>query len=438
MRAIPLISKSLLLALFLWGVTLGMAWANGPRIDLVTIKGVIDPLTAQYLCRAIDKAEQTGAECLIIQLDTPGGLDTSMRAMMQKMLNSTVPVIVYVYPSGARAASAGMFITLAADVAAMAPGTNIGAAHPVSVGEQVDKTMTEKVTSDAAATARAIAVRRGRNAAWAEKAVRESASITDKEALENGVIDLIAVNLADLSAKLDERTVVTAGGERTLRTREAAIVPTPMSLPETLLHTIVDPNIAYLLLTIGIWAIIAEFYHPGAIIPGITGVICLILAFVAFESLPLNWGGLALVIVSMILFIVDLKSPSHGVLTGGGIIAFILGSLMLFSPLTPMAPTMPEIRVSWWLITAMTAAVSAFFIFALGAGLRAQRVRPTSGVESLVGMTGIAISDLDPTGIVQVQSEEWSATTSGEMIKAGERVQVVAVDGLRLRVCRSA
>ena len=409
---------------------------GGEHVDVITVKGVIDPLVAQYVGRGIELAQQDGAQCLVIQLDTPGGAEGPMRDIVQDILNSPVPIVVYVSPAGARAGSAGVFITLAADIAAMAPGTNIGAAHPVGITGVITGTMGEKMTSDAAAYAKAIAERRGRNAAWAEKAVRESVSITAKEAVESQVVDLMADNLTELLEKIDGWKVSTAAGERILATKGAEPHQVPMSLPQKILHAIVDPNIAYLLFTIGIWALIAEFYHPGAILPGVTGAICLILAFVAFGSLPVNWGGVALIVLAVILFILDIKVAGYA-LSIGGAIAFILGSLMIFSPFAPPSPAMPPLTVSRPLIAVMTASITAFFLFALSAGIRAQRAKVISGIGTMVGATGVATSDLDPWGTVQVRSELWSAVAEGgETIRKGERVRVVGVEGLKLRVIK--
>jgi len=409
---------------------------SAAHVNVATINGVIDPITAQYVDKEIQHAEQDRAQCLIIQLDTPGGSDSAMRDIVQHMLSSPVPIVVYVSPAGARAGSAGVFITLAADIAAMAPGTNIGAAHPVEITGEITGTMNTKVTNDAAAYARALAERRGRNADWAEKAVRESVSITANEAVEIGVVDLVADDLTDLLEKIDNKTVSTALGERQLATSGADIHETPMSLPQQVLHAIVDPNIAYLLFIIGLVGLVAEFYHPGAIFPGVTGSICLILAFVAFGSLPVNWGGVALIALAVVLFILDIKVAGYA-LSVGGAIAFILGSLMIFSPLVPVSPAVPSLVVSRPLIVVMTTAITAFFVFALSAGIRAQRARVVSGIHALVGATGVATSDLDPQGTVQVKSELWSAVAEGgETIEKGEQVRVVAVTGVRLRVTK--
>jgi len=433
-RRLAFIGLSLLTAFFL-SSPLASA-QHGEHVDVITVKGVIDPFLAQYVSRGINIAQGDGAQCLIIQLDTPGGSDTPMRDIVQKMLNSSVPIVIYVSPGGARAGSAGVFITLAANIAAMAPGTNIGAAHPVAMpGTELTEVTEEKVTSDAAAYVRAIAEKRGRNAEWAEKAVRESASIIATEAVESQVVDLIADDLTALLDKIDGREVITAAGPVTLRTRGASVRTISMNFAENFLHVIVDPNIAYLLLSIGTLALVAEFYHPGAILPAVTGAICLILAFVAFGSLPVNWGGVALIVLAVILFIVDIKVAGF-MLSVGGAIAFVLGSLMLFSPFAPPSPTMPRFTVSWPLIILMTATTTSFFLFALSAGLMAQRRKAASGIESMVGATGMAASDLDPWGTVQVRSELWSAVAEEGSIRKGEQVRVVGTEGVRLKVIK--
>ncbi|MFQ6058297.1 MAG: nodulation protein NfeD [Anaerolineae bacterium] len=405
-------------------------------MDVVVVKGVIDPFTAGYIKRGISTAREDGAQCLVLQLDTPGGLDSAMRAIVQEMMGSPVPIVVYVSPAGARAGSAGAFVTLAAHIAAMAPGTNIGAATPVDLlGGEVPEALRTKVTNDAAAYIKAIAQTRGRNAAWAEEAVRQGSSITAQEAREAGVVDLMAKDLPELLEAIDGWEVSTAWGERVLHTRGASLNRIEMSLPESLLHIIVDPTIAYLLLTLGIWALIAEFYHPGAILPGVTGVICLILAFVAFGSLPINWAGVALIVLAVILFILDIKVAGFA-LSVGGAVAFVLGSLMLFRPFVPTPPAMPPLSVNPWLIALMTGVFAAFFLFVVSAGLRAQRARVTSGVQALVGARGRATSDLAPLGTVLVRSEDWTAEVVGEPVKAGEEVEVIGVDGVKLRVTK--
>jgi membrane-bound serine protease (ClpP class) len=407
------------MAVLLYGNRSALA-QNAAHVNVAILNGVIDPITAQYVDREVQHAGQDGAQCLVIQLDTPGGSDGAMRDIVQSILNSPVPVVVYVSPAGARAGSAGVFITLAADIAAMAPGTNIGAAHPVDITGEITGTMNAKVTNDAAAYARALAERRGRNADWAEQAVRQSVSITANEAVKIGVVDLIADNLLDLLAKIDGETVSTTAGERTLATKDAAIVQVSMSLPQEFL--------------LGIIGLVAEFFHPGAIFPGVTGAICMILAFVAFGSLPVNWGGVALIVLAVVLFILDIKVAGY-ILSVGGAIAFILGSLMLFSPLIPVSPSAPTFVISRPLIIITTLAITAFFVFALSAGIRAQRVKVVSGIQALVGATGVATSDLDPQGTVQVKSELWSAVADeGKTIRKGEQVTVVATEGVKLKV----
>ncbi len=409
------------------------------HVDIVSIRGVIDTANSQYLSSSIDRAAADGAEAVIVLLDTPGGLDTSMRAMVQKILASPVPVVVYVSPSGARAGSAGLFLTLAADVAAMAPNTSIGAAHTVGADSQMDDVSSAKVMNDAAALARTLAARRGRNEAWADQAVRESASITDREAVDSKVVDLVAADLPDLLAQLDGRTIATSSGPRVLDTRGAAVWSLDMTLSEQALHTLIDPNIAYLLLTIGVWALIAEFFHPGALIPGLTGVVCLVLAFLAFESLPTNWAGLGLVALAMGLFVADVKASTHGALTAGGAVCFVLGSLMLYSPLSPASPSIPEVRVSPVVIAGVTLGLLAFFLFALQAGLRAQRRPPLHSSSRLLGESGYARTALRPEGpggTVHVRGETWTAVSDDGAISPGEPVEVTDVEGLRLHVQR--
>lgn len=412
------------------------------HVQVLTVKGVINPLTAGYLNRALKQAEAEGATAVILQLDTPGGLEGAMREITQAMLNSPLPVVVYVAPAGARATSAGLFITLAAHVAAMAPSTNIGAAHPVAlgrgVGGEVESAIIEKMVSDAAATARALAERRGRDPEWAEKAVRESLSLTCREALARGVVDLIAPDLQTLLAEIDGWTVETTQGAVTLRTQGAAVVMVPMNLIERLLHVITDPNLAYLLLVLGMWALIIEFQEPGALVPGISGVIMLILAFAALGSLPLNWAGLAFLILAAILLVAELYEPDFGVLGVGSLVAFVLGSLLLFRPFVPPSPVMPAVQVNPWLVATTAGVMAALAILALRAGLRAQRMPVLSGPGRLVGQTGWATTDLTPEGTVQVAGELWTATAEEPSIAAGEAVEVIAVERVRLRVRRKS
>ncbi|MCS7219694.1 MAG: nodulation protein NfeD [Anaerolineae bacterium] len=404
---------------------------------VLEVRGVIDPVVAQYVERGIHTAGQSNASLIVIQLDTPGGLDTAMRKIVQAILNSDVPVAVFVAPSGARAASAGLFITMAAHIAAMAPGTNIGAAHPVDISQgEIPSTLQDKVTNDAVAYIQAIAQQRGRNAKWAEEAVRKSVSLAAQQALEKGVVDLLARDLNDLLNQLDGRKVKVNGEEMTLQIEASPVERYPMTWLEVILHGIVDPNIAYILLSLGTIALIAEFYNPGSLLPGVTGIISLILAFVALGSLPVNWGGIALIVLAFIFFIADVK-VSGVALSVAGVISFVLGSLLLFSPFTASPPVMPKLSVSPWLLAGMTVLIVAFFGLAVTAGLRAQKSAVLMGPHALIGKTGIAVSDLAPLGIVQVQSETWTAVAVDGLIRSGEAVEVVSSDGLRLQVQRS-
>lgn len=395
---------------------------------------MINPLTARYLERGLRDAARARAVAVVVRLDTPGGLEPTMREMVEAILASPVPVVVYVAPPGARAASAGMFLTLAAHVAAMAPGTNIGAAHPVGLGERTDPTLTEKLASDAAALARSIAALRGRNAAWAERAVLESVSITAGEALEQNVIDLVARDLRELLLELEGRPVATTRGTVVLRTAGARVVEHPIGFAGRVLQVITDPNIAYILFTLGLIGLIAELYNPGMLFPGITGAISLILAFVAFGSLPVNWAGVLLLLLALGLFIAELATEGIGFLAVGGLIAFVLGSLLLYTPLTPTSPVMPQVRVSPWLVAFMAVSIAAFFVLVLRALLRIRRRRVETGAETLIGRTGLAVSELSPRGSVQVDTEEWSAIAVDGRIRAGTEVEVVGVEGVTLRV----
>ncbi|GIV55363.1 MAG: serine protease [Candidatus Kapaibacterium sp.] len=405
-------------------------------VMVATIDGVINPFTASYLERALSAAKERAAACVIVELNTPGGLDRAMREMVQAMLSSPVPVVVYVAPSGARAASAGVFITLAAHVAAMAPGTNIGAAHPVALGEgQMDSVMNEKVTNDAMATIRAIAALRQRNVRWAEDAVRRSVSLTEREALDSGVIEIIARDRSDLLAQLDGRTVSTTNGERTLALRGARIEEFPMSALERFFDTITDPNIALLLLSLGFLGIVIEFYTPGSFGPGIAGAILLIIGFMATGSLPVNWAGILLLVLAAILLVVELYTPGVGAFAIGAALAFIVGALILFSPPSVPSPSLPVVSVSGWLVTAIAAMILFIGVVVARAVLRSQRSAPRSGLGRIIGARGIAKTTLSPMGTVLVNSEEWSAQNVGaEPISEGQRIEVIGIQGMILRV----
>ncbi|HEY8477731.1 MAG TPA: nodulation protein NfeD [Chloroflexota bacterium] len=427
-----LLVAALLLALGLLGSKAAQAAVG--EVRLLTVDGVIGPLTAQYVTREIQEASQARAAAVVVRLDTPGGLDQSMRAITQAMLNAPVPVVVYVAPPGARAASAGMFVTIAAHVAAMAPGTNIGAAHPVGIGGETGEVMESKAVNDAAALARAIAVARDRNASWAERAVRESVSITAEEALEQNVVDLIAEDLPTLLERIDGRTVPTTAGPVVLRTAGAPVVERPLSLLERIVQTITDPNIAYLLFTVGMIGIVAELYNPGSLVPGIAGAIALILAFVAFGNLPINWAGVLLLLLAVGLFVGELYTAGVGVLGVGGVVAFVLGSLLLFTPFTPPSPATPRLRVDPWLVALLSGVVAGLVLFVLRAVRQTRQVPVSIGPEALVGRVGLATTDLAPVGVVRVDSETWSAEALDPPVAAGESVEVVAVQGVTLYV----
>jgi membrane-bound serine protease (ClpP class) len=399
-------------------------------IYLLNIEGAINPITAQYIVDGIEEAEDKQAECVIIQMDTPGGLDESMRNIIKKMLNSRVPVVIYIAPQGARAASAGAFITMAANIAAMAPGTNIGAAHPVAMGEgQIDEETKAKIVNDAAAYIKSIANSRNRNDEIAEKFVRDSLSITEQEALENNIIEFIASSVDELIFIIDGVKVTTAEGDRKLNTLGKEIIEYKMSAKDLFLHSLTNPNIAYILLFLGIFGILGEFNNPGALFPGIFGSICLILAFVAFQMIAINFAGFILIALGIIFFIFEMYTPTFGLLTAGGIISLILGSFMLTKDLAPY------LKISTGIILTMVLATAAFFIFALTKGIKIQRKKPIFGKESMIGMIGTARTDLNPNGQVFLHGEIWQATTSDEKpVKKGEQVIVEALDGLRLIV----
>jgi len=418
----------LLISIFFYSLTVYYTTPK-PSIYLLQLNGIINPITSQYVVSGIEDAEAEEAECLILQLDTPGGLDTSMRDIIKKMLNSTIPIIVYVSPSGGRAASAGVFITLASNIAAMAPGTNIGAAHPVVMGgEEIDEVMKAKMENDAAAYIKTIAEKRGRNTQWAEKAVRESVSITEQEAIEIGVIEFIANDVNELIEIINGVRVTTASGEKVLNTKDAEIIPVKMTFKDLFLHSLTNPNVAYILLFLGIYGILGEFSNPGSFFPGIVGGISLILAFVAFQSIPINYGGFLLIIFGVILFVVEVYTPTFGLLTAGGVTSLVLGSFMLSKS------TAPFLRISLGLIISMSLATAAFFVFALSKGIKIQWKKPVTGREGLIGKIGIAKTDLSPDGTIFVRGERWQASAEDELIKVEEEVEVLEVKGLQLIV----
>jgi len=420
---------------------LSAVYAQPPRRSIVyhlEMQGVVNPLSARYLARGIVRAEHDRAAALVFQIDTPGGLDSSMRQMVERILNADVPVIVYVGPAGARAASAGMFITIAGHIAAMAPGTAIGAAHPVTLGGgDEDETMVAKMEEDAAAYARSVAKLRGHNPEWAERAVRESVSVDTEQALELGVIDVIARTLAELLETVDGRVVEIASGEVTLNTAAAIVHEMPMTLLERLLHTIAEPNIAYILLTVGMIGLIAEMYHPGGLYPGITGVICMLLGLTALGMLPTGWAGVALLLLAMGLFIAEIFVEGLGILGAGAAVSFILGSLLLFVPVSPVSPAAPAVRVSPWLVALMSAILVGAIVLLFRVRMAMWRRPPVFGAEAMAGREGVALSKLNPFGTVRLDSEVWRAEAREGLIKRGEKVRVVKLEGVTLVVERA-
>ncbi len=421
-------------AIVLAGLTLSATglYARADQVGLVRIDGAIGPATASYISRAIDHASAQGLHCLVIQLHTPGGLLESTEVIVRKFFASKVPVVVYVAPDGATAGSAGVFITLAADVAAMAPATSIGAAHPVAIGgspqegAKPDDTMKQKLENYAASYIEAIAAKRHRNVEWAMRSVRESAAITADKALELHVIDVIAADLPDLLRRLDGREV----NGRILRTANAEVVDIPMTAGESVFQLLWRPEVMFLLMLIAVYGIIGELSNPGAIVPGVAGGIALILALYMAAILPVSFAGMALIGLALALFVADIFAPTHGVLTAGGVIAFFLGSLMLFDRAAP------AFRLSLGFIIPATIVTAAFFAWVVGAGLRAQRLPVAVGIVTLQGQTTTAVSRIDERGgTVFVDGEYWNAVCLTP-IEPGEVVEIVGVDGLTLSVKR--
>jgi membrane-bound serine protease (ClpP class) len=424
-RYVPFVT--VLVVVLLMGA--GFLWAPGEargagEAMIIELDGAINPGTAMYVTNGLEKAEKTGARLAVIQLDTPGGLGSSMRTIIKAILNSSVPVAVWVGPRGAGAASAGVMVTVAANVAAMAPGTNIGAAHPVTAGgKDIGKTMSEKVVNDMASYARGIAKERGRNGEWVEKAIRESVSITAEEAVKKHVVDLIARNVDELLKKIDGRTVTVKGKEVVLKTADLKKVYYHQSFRDRVLKTISDPNIAYILMMIGLAGLYFELSHPGAIFPGVVGGISLILAFYSFQTLPVNYAGLLLIVLAIIFFIAEIKVTSYGMLSLGGLIALTLGSIMLFE----------NARVSLKLMMPTVLLIGGFFVVVAGLAYRAYRSRPKSGTDGLIGEIGLVKRKIDPDGLVFVHGEYWRAIAENP-IEPEEQVEVIGMEGLTLRV----
>ncbi|OGN94954.1 MAG: hypothetical protein A2Y89_06775 [Chloroflexi bacterium RBG_13_51_18] len=429
-RILILVSFLLLAVLMVSGVR-----AQTPAVYVITIQGTINPVLVDYVERGIEEAEDNGARALIIQMDTPGGLDTAMRDIVKLIVNSRVPVVVYVAPSGSRAASAGVFITIAAHVAAMSPNTAIGAAHPVSIGEEgeqaMSETMEDKVVNDAAAYIRSIAEAHNRNIEWAEKAVRESVSATEREALELNVIDLIAADLDDLVAQLDGRQVTMINNQViTLQTAGAAIVDVPMKAIESFLYTLADPNIAYLLLSIATLGIMAELFNPGLIFPGIVGGISLLMAFYSLGVLPVNYAGILLIVLAIGLFIGEVLTTTFGIFTIGGLVSLVAGSLVLFKGASP------EFQIDPWLIAIVCIVITAFMAFLIQRAIVAHRRQAYTGREELIGKTATVKVALNPEGMVLYKGERWTAISESGDVKTGEDVVIKKMDGLVLYVVK--
>ena len=404
--------------------------AHAGKVLKIVVEGDINPVSAKYIVDNVNKAAKNDFECLLIQMDTPGGLLESTKTIVKGILGADVPVVMYVSPSGSGAVSAGVFITMACHVAAMAEGTNIGAAHPVGIGGKQDtsKVMGKKVTNYASAWMRGIAEKQGRNADWAEKAVRESVSINEQEALELNVIDLIAKTEKELLEAIDGREITLETKTKILATKDAQVEIVEMNWRHQILYKISNPTIAYILLMLGIYGIFFELSNPGAIIPGVVGGIFIILAFFALQTLPVRSAGILLILFALVLFILEVKVTSFGILTIGGIVAMFLGSIMLFEETPGFL-----FRVDWRVAAVVALSTGLFFAFALGMALKARLQKPSTGQEGIVGEIGAAMTALNPNGDVKIHGEIWRAVAN-ERVKKGEKVKVVEVDGMELKV----
>ena len=431
----PKIIRLLLLMVLLIAASIAIeVQASTSRVDVLNVKGTINPVLVDYIKHGIDQAEEENAVACIIQLDTPGGLDTSMRDIVKDIVNAEVPVVVYVSPSGARAASAGVFITIAAHVAVMAPNTAIGAAHPVAIGAEgeaeMSEAMEEKIVNDAAAYIRSIAEAHGRNMEWAEKAVRESVSATEQEALELDVIDMVASDLDALITQLEGWQVTMLDGSVvTLHTQGATINRVNMTVIEDFLYAISDPNIAYILLSLAMLGLMVEITNPGLIFPGVIGGICLLLSFYSLGMLPVNYAGVLLILLAFGLFIAEVFTTTFGLFTAGGITSLVIGSLILFKG-------GPLFQVNPWLIATVVIFIAAFFAFVIQRVVRAHRRQATTGREELIGKTAVVKVALEPEGTVLFKGERWTAVSEKGRVKPGEAVIITRVDGLKLYVTK--
>jgi membrane-bound serine protease (ClpP class) len=425
----------LFLGVFAWTLSPARSRDDKPLVLVASVDALIHPVSAEFMVEAINRADAERAALVVFVLETPGGLVDSTRTIVTRMLAAKTPVAVFVAPSGARAASAGFLITLAADVAAMAPGTHIGAAHPVSgQGEKMDETMAKKAASDVAAYARTLASGRGRNVAWAEEAVRESRAFTETEALHATppLVDLVAADVPDLLTQLDGWVIKRFDGHtETLWTADARIEPLAMSFRQRVLSTLAHPNIAYILLSLGILGLTIELWSPGAVLPGVVGGICLLLAFFTFQVLPVNYAGVLLILFGLVLLVLEIKVASFGLLGAGGVVSLLLGSMILID-----APT-PELRVSLGLIIPVVVALSAILLFLVRLAVLSQRRPSVTGASGMVGASGVALTPIPAggTGRVSARGEIWTAR-SAEIIAEGDKIPVSGLDGLTLTVRR--
>jgi len=399
---------------------------GGGRVLVVTLDGPVSPVTAEAVDAALTRGEREGYAALVLEVDTPGGLETSMRDIVKRLLASKVPVIGWVTPSGARSASAGVFIVMATDYAAMSPGTNIGAATPINLQGPMDSTLARKATNDAAAFARTVALQRGRNAAWAEDAVRRAVAVDEAEAVRLGVVDTVAATLPELLALADGHEWKRGEVRQRLATRGLPIERIEPGFRQRVLALVADPNVSYLLMLIGFYGIMFELQNPGAILPGIIGGISLILAFLALSVMPINVAGIALILLAMVFFIAEIKVASHGLLAAGGVLSLLLGSAVLFKGGSGFG-------VAWPVILGATAATALFFLLVVGAGLRAQKRRVVTGAAGLVGRRATVVTRLAPDGVVRLGDELWNAV-GDTTVEVGREVEITAVQGLTLRV----